>query len=52
MKNIKRIAAFLIAAVIACVCLVSCSGKDDFVGKWELEEMDTYRRWPIGATWQ
>lgn len=40
MKNIKRIAAFLIAAVIACVCLVSCSGKDDFVGKWELEEMD------------
>ena len=34
----KRIAALILAAVVACLCLVSCGGTD-VVGKWELEEM-------------
>lgn len=36
----RRIAAMILAAVVACICLVSCGGKDP-VGKWELEEMSS-----------
>jgi len=38
MVKIKRSMAILLAAVLTCICLVSC-GSGDFEGKWECEEM-------------
>ncbi len=36
----KRIAVMILAAVMVCLCLVSCGG-GDYVGKWELKEMES-----------